>query len=157
MGTCFEPRLPTVTVRRVRPRSALSHAVLTAATAIAILTLVSVAPLYGTADSAVGSDGQTTSTTGTATLLDVGLALPFYAVLAAFVVLLLIGAWLHPMRHRLGRALVGVGATGLVVATVLALMSIGLFLVPIVGLAWWTFSATRSVRSVRSVTLDPGE
>lgn len=75
-------------------------------------------------------------------LLDVGLPLGFYAVLAVLVTLVVVGAVISTRRRAAGRAIVGLGAAGLVVSAVLAAASIGLFLLPIVGLAVATFVAT---------------
>lgn len=138
----IDPSLPAAPIRPRLPRKPVSLALLTAATAVLLLSLIAVAPLYGTAGSGVSGDGQVTTTTGTASLLDVGLPLGFYAVLAVLVTLVVVGAVISTRRRAAGRAIVGLGAAGLVVSAVLAAASIGLFLLPIVGLAVATFVAT---------------
>ncbi len=138
----IDPSLPAAPIRPWLPRKPASLALLTAATAVLLISLIAVAPLYGTAGSGVSGDGQVTTTAGTASLLDVGLPLGFYAVLAVLVTLVVVGAVINTTRRATGRAIVGLGAAGLVVSAVLAAASIGLFLLPIVGLAIATFVAT---------------
>jgi hypothetical protein len=102
-------------------------------------------PLYSVASSGVASDGTVSHTFGTETLLQAGLD-PVTAVVLGVALLASVGIGLGAVLHArtgasFGRGVVAVSTVALIVVAILGALSIGIFLLPSVGLGFVALAA----------------
>jgi hypothetical protein len=112
---------------------------------VAAVLFVLWGPLYSLESSGLSSDGTVTSTTGTASLLQVGLD-PVTAVVLAVALLASLGIGLGGVVHArtgatLGRGLVAASTVALLVVAILGALSIGIFLLPSLALGFVALAA----------------
>lgn len=120
-------------------------ALVASALGVAAVLFVLWGPLYSLESSGFSSDGTVTSTTGTASLLQVGLD-PVTAVVLAVALLASLGIGLGGVVHArtgagLGRGLVAASVVALLVVAILGALSIGIFLLPSLALGFVALAA----------------
>ena len=118
-------------------------AIATGLIGIATFAVLRLAPLYGTASSTISSTGEVTTSTGTATLPEVGFPIAIQILILGIPALVVFGAVVDARFPRRGRPIVGVAIALCAGLAILGAASIGLLLLPTLVLSVLVFRASR--------------
>ena len=118
-------------------------AIATGLIGIATFAVLRLAPLYGTATSTISSTGEVATSTGTATLPEVGFPIAIQVLILGIPGLVVFGAVVDARFPRRGRPIVGLAIALCAGLAILGAWSIGLFLLPTLVLSILVFRASR--------------